>query len=99
MLLLLAPFTDMETTAFPEYIDPFEEDTMAPVQFEDRLAPNKLIDQIIRTPGRVPSPQPTHLAVGSNNGNGNGHRVLRSATVGYVAPKFEGKKEQMDEGV
>ncbi|KAK0630569.1 NAD-specific glutamate dehydrogenase [Bombardia bombarda] len=27
--------------------------------------------------------------------NGNGHRTLRSATVGYVAPEFKGKAEQM----
>jgi hypothetical protein len=30
--------------------------------------------------------------------NSNGHRVLRSATVGYVAPAFEGKTRQMLQG-
>ncbi|EPE34114.1 NAD(P)-binding Rossmann-fold containing protein [Glarea lozoyensis ATCC 20868] len=58
---------------------------------------NKLVDSISRTPGRLPSPQPTHFGghdVPYKNGNGNGHRVLRSATVGYIAPEFKGKKAQ-----
>ncbi|KAK8031907.1 NAD-specific glutamate dehydrogenase [Apiospora arundinis] len=29
--------------------------------------------------------------------NGNGHRVLRSATVGYIAPEFKGKAEQKNQ--
>lgn len=86
-------------TAFPQYIDPYS-DEMAPVQFNDTPSlPNKLIEQIIRTPGRIPSPQPAHLGINNGvNGNGNGHKVLRSATVGYIAPKFDGKNAQMDEG-
>jgi len=45
---------------------------------------------------RHPSPQPTHVSYPPlSKLNGNGHRVLRSATVGYVAPEFKGKKEQM----
>jgi glutamate dehydrogenase len=59
---------------------------------------NKHLDQIIRTPGRKPSPQPTHFSVPPKNGNGNGHRVLRSATVGYIAPEFKGKAAQMLQG-
>jgi hypothetical protein len=59
---------------------------------------NKLHEQVIRTPGRKPSPQPVHFSVPPRNGNGNGHRVLRSATVGYVAPEFKGKKAQMLQG-
>jgi len=47
-------------------------------------------------PGRHPSPQPTHIGYPSmSKVNGNGHRVLRSATVGYIAPEFKGKQEQM----
>ncbi|KAL2682689.1 glutamate dehydrogenase (NADP(+)) gdh1 [[Neocosmospora] mangrovei] len=45
---------------------------------------------------RGPSPQPTHFSVPLSNGNGNGHRVLRSATVGYIAPEFPGKKAQKE---
>lgn len=64
---------------------------------------NKSVENVIRTPGRQPSPQPTHfsvpLSLKNGNGNGNGHRVLRSATVGYVAPEFEGKKAQMEQGM
>jgi len=62
---------------------------------------NKLVDQVIRTPGREPSPQPTHFSVPYGNGGSNGqnpHRVLRSATVGYIAPTFVGKAAQMEEG-
>jgi len=88
---------DLAMTAFPQYIDPCS-DGMAPVQFNDTPLPNKLIEQVIRTPGRIPSPQPAHLAINGVNGSGNGHKVLRSATVGYIAPKFDGKNAQMDEG-
>jgi hypothetical protein len=50
-------------------------------------------------PGRHPSPQPTHIGYPSmSKVNGNGHRVLRSATVGYIAPEFKGKQEQMKQG-
>ncbi|KAF2147187.1 uncharacterized protein K452DRAFT_240434 [Aplosporella prunicola CBS 121167] len=53
---------------------------------------NKLLDTVIRTPGREPSPQPTHLSVpGSSQ-----HRVLHEEGPGYVAPKFEGKEQQME---
>ncbi|KAM0431037.1 hypothetical protein ACHAPT_005674 [Fusarium lateritium] len=45
---------------------------------------------------RGPSPQPTHFSVPLSNGNGNGHRVLRSATVGYIAPEFTGKAAQKE---
>ncbi|KAL2134043.1 hypothetical protein VTI74DRAFT_1154 [Chaetomium olivicolor] len=60
-------------------------------------AANRLVEKIKgEEPGRHPSPQPTHVSYPSMpKVNGNGHRVLRSATVGYVAPEFKGKKEQM----
>ncbi|KAE8446157.1 glutamate dehydrogenase (NADP(+)) gdh1 [Mollisiaceae sp. DMI_Dod_QoI] len=95
---------------FPEYFEPFEPfpvfdleadlDIMASL---DTSAPpvNKAVEQVIRNPSRQPSPQPTHFSVPYQNGKsmngngGNGHRILRSATVGYIAPEFKGKKEQM----
>jgi glutamate dehydrogenase len=56
---------------------------------------NKLVGQVAREyVSRTPSPRSTHSSV-PNNGNGNGHRILRSAKVGYVAPEFKGKKDQM----
>ncbi|KAI9727282.1 MAG: NAD-dependent glutamate dehydrogenase [Chrysothrix sp. TS-e1954] len=55
---------------------------------------NKALDQVIRTPGRQPSPQPTHLGV---PGAGH-HRLLHEEGPGYVAPKFEGKAQQLEEG-
>ncbi|CAO1597371.1 NAD-dependent glutamate dehydrogenase [Xanthoria calcicola] len=64
---------------------------------QDRSPPNgihnKLLDHVIRTPGRQPSPQPTHLGV---PGPGQ-HRVLQEQGSGYVAPIFEGKEQQMDQ--
>ena len=55
---------------------------------------NKLLEPVIRTPGRQPSPQPTHLSV---PGPGQ-HRVLPEQGSGYVAPIFEGKEQQMEQG-
>jgi glutamate dehydrogenase len=87
---------------FPEYIEPIA--IMANLEAASPV--NKMVEQVIRTPGRQPSPQPTHFSVplptyknGNGNGNGNGHRVLRSATVGYIAPEFKGKQEQIDRGM
>lgn len=86
---------------FPPYVDPFEE---IYARMEDLKLLDKHIDQVIRTPGREPSPQPTHFSVSRPKRHGsvvlerNGHRVLRSATVGYIAPTFEGKTAQIAEG-
>ena len=60
---------------------------------------NKLLDTVVREPGRQPSPQPTHLGVpGTATPVQNGH-VLQETGSGYVAPKFEGKAQQMEEVV
>ncbi|KIW14890.1 hypothetical protein PV08_07675 [Exophiala spinifera] len=64
-------------------------------------ARHKLVDQVVRTPGRQPSPQPTLLGVpGASSSNISLHRTLSADHngPGYVAPKFEGKKAQMEEG-
>jgi len=50
---------------------------------------------IASSPTHRLSPLSAHFSVPSRNGNGNGHRVLRSATVGYIAPEFKGKAAQM----
>lgn len=66
--------------------------------------PNKLVGKIREDPSRHASPQPTSVSHGpanlrvNGNGNGNGYKVLRSATVGYIAPAFVGKADQMNEG-
>lgn len=54
---------------------------------------NKLLERVIRTPGRMPSPQPTHLSVPGTTD----HHILHETGPGYVAPKFEGKAKQMEE--
>lgn len=56
---------------------------------------NKILEHNVRTPDRRPSPQPTHLSVPGPSH----HRVLHEEGSGYVAPKFEGKEQQMDEGM
>jgi glutamate dehydrogenase len=62
-------------------------------------AKHKLVEQTIRTPGRQPSPQPTMLGVpGATHSNQSLHKILNDHSVGYEAPKFEGKKAQMEEG-
>jgi glutamate dehydrogenase len=53
---------------------------------------NRLLDHVVRTPNRMPSPQPTHLAIPGSPAP----RVLHEKGSGYVAPKFEGKAEQME---
>ncbi|KAK3058129.1 NAD-dependent glutamate dehydrogenase [Extremus antarcticus] len=54
---------------------------------------NKLLERVVRTPGREPSPQPTHLSV---PGTVQSH-VLHETDSGYVAAKFEGKEKQMED--
>ena len=55
---------------------------------------NKMLEQVVQMSGRPPSSQPTHLSVP----NGNHHRILTDQSPGYVAPKFEGKEKQMEQG-
>ena len=58
---------------------------------------NKLVEQVIRTPGRQPSPQPTMLGVpGAAQSNQSLHKILSDHSSGYVAQQFDGKKEQME---
>lgn len=93
--------TDLAMSSFPEYKDPFFESSGDTIM-DSPIAMNpaqKLVDKIRGEPSRHPSPQPTHINYPAlNKVNGNGHRVLRSATVGYVAPEFVGKAEQMKLG-
>ncbi|KAH8588388.1 NAD-specific glutamate dehydrogenase [Bisporella sp. PMI_857] len=65
---------------------------------ENNLPKHRLVEKAIGTPERKPSPLPSHISVPfrhNGNGNGNGQRTLRSATIGYTAPEFKGKKAQM----
>lgn len=55
---------------------------------------NKLLEQVVRTPDRQPSPRPTHLGYT----NVNNHRLLHEDGPGYVAPKFDGKVKQREQG-
>lgn len=104
--------TDMEgCDSFPTYVDPFESSdegtfgaysdvsTMASSTPSPTTSPNKLVEKLREEPSRHASPQPASV---SSNGlakaGGNGYRVLRSATVGYIAPAFVGKLDQMKEG-
>ena len=64
-----------------------------PTGFQRHHVVNKQLDGVARTPGRQPSPQPTHLGI-----PGGTHRVLSEKGPGYVAAKFEGKTKQMEAG-
>ena len=74
---------------------PRRESTAEPQEQEpENVVQNRILEQVVRTPGRQPSPQPMHLSVpGSSQ-----HKILHEEGSGYVAPKFEGKELQMDEG-
>ena len=93
---------------FPEYLEPFipfpayyEPSPTIMSELANDTPSNASTESLIRTPGRKPSPQPVHFSVPlhSRNSNGNGHRILRSATVGYIAPEFKGKQAQMEQGM
>ncbi|KAK3357011.1 Glutamate/Leucine/Phenylalanine/Valine dehydrogenase-domain-containing protein [Lasiosphaeria hispida] len=90
--------TNFAMDSFPDYVDPFESSGETMMESPTAQIPaNKLVDKLRGAePGRHPSPQPTHVSYPlMAKINGNGHRTLRSATVGYVAPEFAGKAEQM----
>lgn len=72
-----------------------ESTTEPPERLLENGVHNKILEHIVRTPGRQPSPQPTHLSVPSSSQ----HKVLHEEGSGYVAPKFEGKELQMDQGM
>jgi len=93
---------DEPPSPFPSF-----DDAIANMASNDLNIPkNKLLDQAMRLPERRASPQPSHISLPINdggshsngNGNGNGQRVLRSATIGYLAPEFKGKQAQMSQG-
>lgn len=106
----LAIKTNMEPCdSFPTYVDPFDSSddafaysdvsTMASATPSPTSSLNKkLVEKLRDDPSRHASPQPTSVSHGSAKVNGNGYRVLRSATVGYIAPAFVGKSDQMKEG-
>jgi glutamate dehydrogenase len=66
--------------------------TGTPIGFQ-RQPHNKILDSVAGSNVRMPSPQPTHLAI-----PGSPHRVLSEEDPGYIAAKFEGKEHQMEEG-
>ncbi|KAK3340892.1 Glutamate/Leucine/Phenylalanine/Valine dehydrogenase-domain-containing protein [Neurospora tetraspora] len=85
--------TDLPMSSFPELFES-SGDTMMDSP-STHVPTHKLVDHLKDQTPRHPSPQPTHVSYPKVNGNG--HRVLRSATVGYVAPVFQGKAEQMQQ--
>src|SRR5689334_6676865 len=99
-MLAIHQTTNLPVDRFPEYIDPFELSGLPIMSTPAENPAQKLLAQVKDEPSRHPSPQPTHLGVPHMARlNGNGHRILRSATVGYVAPEFGGRLEQMEEGM
>lgn len=85
-------------TRFPDYVDPLRK-KKRPKMATSLPKLKALANVQSEESSRGPSPQPTHFSVPlMSNTNGNGNRILRSATVGYVAPEFTGKLEQMKAG-
>ncbi|KAK7742036.1 NAD-dependent glutamate dehydrogenase [Cytospora paraplurivora] len=106
----LAHKADLEAgDRFPIYTDPFEdsddtftEDTIMSPSAVTASSPlsagPRPAGKFSEDPSRHASPQPTSVSVPlAKTTNGNGYRVLRSATVGYIAPEFKGKQVQMDQ--
>ncbi|KAL2833245.1 Glutamate/Leucine/Phenylalanine/Valine dehydrogenase-domain-containing protein [Aspergillus cavernicola] len=62
-----------------------------PIGFQ-RQPHNKILENVAGSSVRLPSPQPTHLAI-----PGSPHRILSEEDPGYIAAKFEGKDHQMDQ--
>ncbi|KAI0841452.1 NAD-specific glutamate dehydrogenase [Hypoxylon sp. FL0890] len=106
--MLTIQTTDLPLDRFPEYSDPIESlEVLEPktqIMTTNGIAPtsaptpaNKLLGKVksVEQPSRHPSPQPTHFSVPLGTLGNNGHRILRSATVGYVAPEFKGRDEQI----
>ncbi|RDW70262.1 putative NAD-specific glutamate dehydrogenase [Coleophoma crateriformis] len=88
------------TTSFAHYSED-ESSDMASIsgtasrRLSEATSPISKLTEHARSPGRLPSAEPTHFSV-PRPLNSNGHRVLRSATVGYIAPEFKGRKAQME---
>ena len=84
---------------FPDYVDPLETFRPSSPKMADSVKPKAVARlQSDTESSRGPSPQPTHVSVPLAHNYTNGHRILRSATVGYIAPEFQGKVEQMKAG-
>ncbi|KAI0901518.1 NAD-specific glutamate dehydrogenase [Annulohypoxylon nitens] len=106
--MLTIKTTDLGLDSFPDYCDPLETfefiEPKSQIMTTNGIAPspsplpaNKLLGKVQGTDdvSRHPSPQPTHFSVPLGSLGTNGHRVLRSATVGYIAPEFKGRDEQI----
>jgi glutamate dehydrogenase len=84
---------------FPEYVDPLDDPLFTMASNMSKSGPLGRLQSDDDVSSRGASPQPTHFSVPlKSHNNGSGHRILRSATVGYVAPEFKGKVEQMATG-
>lgn len=63
--------------------------TASPVHMRP-LPINRMLESVSASPDRMPSPQPTNL------GGPAPHRIINEPGSGYIAPKFDGKAEQME---
>jgi hypothetical protein len=65
---------------------------------EDLRLYNNILDIQGTTSGGELSAQSILFPSNDGSGSSKRQRVLCSATAGYLAPKFEGKKTQIEEG-
>lgn len=59
---------------------------------------NKMIHLASKRLKWLPTLQTTQFSFQLGRDSPNGHRLLRSAELGYISPLFEGKRAQMAEG-
>lgn len=107
--LILGSNDSSTTSKFPEYLEPLASTPRHIPSIENSsdlfesshynadimpLSEHKLINQVTITPIQESFPE----SADDEPLSGKGKRILRSQTVGYVAPVFMGKRVQKDDG-
>lgn len=96
MLALSIEPANLPLDRFPEYTDPLEDTLAIMTDIAPKPSPLARLQSDGTETSRGASPQPSHISIPLPH---NGHKILRSATVGYIAPEFVGKLEQMKSGM
>jgi hypothetical protein len=81
-------------------VSPIKPDTVPRTftNMEDPMPCNKIVRSTSKRLRRLPTLKTTQFSFQRGRDIANGHRLLRSAELGYISPLFEGKRAQMAEG-
>jgi len=81
-------------------VSPIKPDTLPRTfaNMEDPKPCNKIVHLTSTRLRRLPTLKTTPFSFHRVRDSPNGHRLLRSAELGYISPLFEGKRAQMAEG-